>query len=81
MESKPLIVGVDAGQAPLPNPALPLTLQLKVPVGAVAPVAPVIVALKVRVDPSAPPPLPVRTRGERTFAMVIVPEVIAVGAL
>ena len=62
-------------------PALPETLQVTAPLGALAPALPVIVALKVRVEPSAPPPLPVRVRGVVTFAMVIALEVAAAGAL
>lgn len=81
MEIKPLIVGVDVGHVPLPNPAVPPTNQVRAPLGAVAPVAPVMVAVKRRIEPIAPPPLPVRTRGVVSFAMVIAPEVAIAGAL
>ena len=41
-------------------PALPLTFQFINPLGALAPVGAVNVAVKVRVEPSDPPPVPTK---------------------
>ena len=62
-------------------PALPLTLQLTVPVGALAPRVPVTTALKVRVEPSDPPPVPLRTTVGVTWAMTTVSGEVAGSAL
>ena len=62
-------------------PALPETFQLIVPVGALAPVVPVTVAVKVRVELSDPPPLPTKSTLGVTLAMVTVTGAVAASAV
>jgi hypothetical protein len=58
-------------------PAVPLIVQVIVPVGARAPTVPVTVVVKVKVLFIAPEPLPLIAIAGDTFAMVTVTGVVA----
>ena len=69
-------------QAVIPAvPSTPQLILLAALLGAVAPVVPVTVAVKVRVEPKAPPPLSVRTTVGVTWAMRTVVGAVAARAM
>ena len=73
-----LAATIDAGvEVHVVIPAVPEITQFIVPVGALAPLVPVTVVVKVSVELSAPLPFPVKATDGATCAIVTVSGVVA----